>query len=169
MPLGVRELALDAESCGLGLELAFLGMEARRDLALDRAHAREPFEEIAVPRGPPVLAVGDRFEPDLLLQPHRLADRLVLDAGKLGRGELVAVARLARPAQLLRAQQGADMIGAERRLGTLRQGWSRWFVQFGGWARARAARMSANAPTPPAAPSYCVGGCISCQGSFTCS
>src|SRR6185312_7848095 len=98
----------------------------------------------------------------LLLQLHDIADRLVLDAGELGCGERVALPRLARLAQPLRAQQAADMVGAEGRRGSFGQGTPRLFTQSGKSAPARAEREGA---MPPAAPFYCVAGCISCQGS----
>ena len=50
------------------------------------------------------------------LQPHDLADRVVLDAQQLGRRHLAFFGRLARRNQGIGPDQAADMIGAERRL-----------------------------------------------------
>ncbi len=53
-------------------------------------------------------------EPDVLLHPHRLADRLVLDGTQLG---VVDAARLVVAARLMERgwpQQAADVVGPER-------------------------------------------------------
>ena len=60
------------------------------------------------------LAVGDGLQPDLLLHSHDLADRAVLDGAQVGR-DLAASLPLPRIEQLLRAQEAADVIGAEWR------------------------------------------------------
>ncbi len=65
-----------------------------------------------------VLAVGDEPEPEILLQAHHLADGGVLDALELGVGNLVPIGPLARLDQRVRPDQAADMVGAERRLGS---------------------------------------------------
>ena len=75
----------------------------------------EGVDEVHVPRRAAELAVGDRPQADVALQLHDVADR-----GILGRAELVAVdpagrVVLPRPQQLGRAQEAADVIGAEGR------------------------------------------------------
>jgi hypothetical protein len=60
-------------------------------------------------------------EADLLLQRDGIADGLILDARQSRGGDLVALMRLPRPMQLGRAQEAADLIGAE--------GWDRAFGQ----------------------------------------
>src|SRR5690606_40396581 len=56
----------------------------------------------------------DALEADVLLQPHRLEDCLVLDLAQVGRADLALLVVFARLQQLLRAQQTADMVRAER-------------------------------------------------------
>ena len=46
---------------------------------------------------------------------HDVADRVVLDRAQRGGGDLAACELLARVEQLLRPQEAADVIGAERR------------------------------------------------------
>ena len=53
--------------------------------------------------------------PDVLLQPHGLADRVVLDGAQLLVVELAVRVGRTRVEQPLRAQQAADVVGAERR------------------------------------------------------
>jgi hypothetical protein len=63
-------------------------------------------------------------EVDLLLHRHHLADRVVLDGPQLVVVDLPGGVILAGLEQRLRPQQAADMIGAERWLGTCRHGLS---------------------------------------------
>ncbi len=68
---------------------------------------------------PPVAAkftVGDRFESDRLLPLDGLPDRRILDLAQRLRGDLAALCPRPRLAQLRRAQQAADLVGAKRRL-----------------------------------------------------
>jgi hypothetical protein len=113
---GIAELAGDAEPLGLGLQAALEGDALRRLESLD---AGQPLQEIEVPHGAAVFAVGHGFEPDLLLPPDSFDDRLVLDLAQRRRVDLAAGAALARLLQLRRTQQAADMVGAERRRGPL--------------------------------------------------
>ena len=85
-------------------------MEMGRDAALDR-DAVDALEEVDVEEGAPVFAVGDALEPGVLLQPHRLADALVLHPAQLFGLYLAILAPLPRRQQPLGAQQAAHMIG----------------------------------------------------------
>jgi hypothetical protein len=93
---------------GLVLEL-----DMQLPVAVD--HAADLIEEIHVPRAAAHLAVGDPAQPERRLAPHRRGDRLVLDGAQFRRGEPPRLMLLPRLQQLRRAQQAADMIGAERR------------------------------------------------------
>ena len=62
---------------------------------------------------PAHLAVGDHVEARVLLQPHRLAHRLVLDGVQRVRGDLAVIERNARFLDDLRPQQAADHVGAD--------------------------------------------------------
>ena len=64
----------------------------------------------------PELAVGDDLQPDVLLQLDDVADRVVLDRGQPFAVELAGGVLLPRAQQFRRAQQAADMLGAERRI-----------------------------------------------------
>ena len=57
-------------------------------------------------------------EPDLLLHADDLVDRVVLGGLEALVVELAGGVRLARLEQLGRAQQAADVVGAERRAGS---------------------------------------------------
>jgi hypothetical protein len=109
------ELADDAQQDRPRLRAA----TGKLDLALAGVgfDAVEPFEEVIVPGNAAKLAIGDRFEPDLLLSADDVFDLAILDVLKgLGRN-LAARALLARRFQGYRPQQTADMIGPKRRLG----------------------------------------------------
>src|SRR5580693_9146387 len=71
---------------------------------------------------PVVFAVGGELQPDVLLQAHYAADRVVLDAGQLGRRQLALLRRRPRRNQRIRPDQAADMVGAERRFHSLLHG-----------------------------------------------
>ncbi len=60
------------------------------------------------------LAVGDHVEAGLLLEPHRLVDRAVLDLLERGGGELAALELVAGGLELGRAQQAAYHVAADR-------------------------------------------------------
>ncbi len=79
--------------------------------------AVEPPEEIEMPPGTAEFAVGDRLQADLFLFLDDLLDLAVLDRLEGGGVDLAFGALLARFFQRRRAQQAADMIGAERRFG----------------------------------------------------
>ena len=60
------------------------------------------------------LAVGDDLQAAVLLQADDIADRLVLRGAHLGLAEPLLGMRAKGLAQLLRAQQAADVIGTRR-------------------------------------------------------
>ncbi len=62
---------------------------------------------------PAHFAVGDHVEARVLLQPHRLAHRLIFDGVQRVRGDLAVVERNARFLDDLRPQQAADHVGAD--------------------------------------------------------
>ena len=76
-------------------------------------------EEIEVPPGAAVFAVGRELETDLLLLADDLLDLAVLDLLELTGGDLAFFTLGAGGLDRLRAQDRADMVGAERWLGTL--------------------------------------------------
>ena len=61
------------------------------------------------------LAVGCRAQTDLLLHAHDLADRLVLDCAQPRGVDAAGGVILARLQERRRAEQAADVVGAERR------------------------------------------------------
>src|SRR5581483_9978102 len=81
--------------------------------------AVETPEEIEMPPRAAEFAVGDRLQTDLLLAPDDPLDLAVLDRLEFGRRDVALGALLARLLQRRGAQQAADVIGAERRLGAL--------------------------------------------------
>ena len=72
-------------------------------------------DEVHVPGGSPELAVRHGTETDILLQAHRVADGLVLDRAQFGRVDPSLREVVARGEQVRRAEQAADVVGAERR------------------------------------------------------
>src|SRR5262245_45520111 len=80
------------------------------------------------------LAVGDRAKADLFLFPDDALDLAVLDLLECFRADLALGTFLPRLLEGGRAQQAADMVGAERRLGALHgrsPGWRRSQVSEG--------------------------------------
>ncbi len=86
------------------------------DMALD---AVEPPQEVEMPPRAAEFAVGDRLQPGRFLFLDDVLDGAVLDRLERGGVDLAFGALLARLFQRGRPQQAADMIGAERRLGSL--------------------------------------------------
>ena len=70
-----------------------------------------------MPGGAAKLAVGDGFQADVLLELHDLADGLVLRGLELVGLDTTVREVLPRLEESLRAQQAADVVGAERRCG----------------------------------------------------
>jgi hypothetical protein len=90
-------------------------VERHRQRAALAGQAAQAGEEVHVPRLPPELAVGDPLEPGRLLEPHRLAHRLVLRGGQ--RGRVDAPVLVIPPPRLEggRPEQAAHVVGPERR------------------------------------------------------
>jgi hypothetical protein len=83
-------------------------------VVLHLAAPAELVDEVHVPGGAAELAVRGRAQAHLLLHAHDLADGVVLDGVQLLVVELAVGVRRARVEQPLRAQQAADVVGAER-------------------------------------------------------
>ena len=82
----VREVQLvhDPDGLRLGLE----ALKGHREvLRLDLLSAGQPPEEVHVPEGAAVLAVGDGLQADRLLLLHQAADLCVLDLGQFLGGD----------------------------------------------------------------------------------
>ena len=150
--VGEADLADDARAFRPGLQ-ALKRDALLHDVALGAVQAPQ---EVEMPPGAAELAVGDRREPDLLLLLDDALDLAVLDRLEVGGADLALGALLARLLQGGRAQQAADVIGAERRFGAFHGslsntsivGWVEFFtrpndlaarskcwVSQGGWAR----------------------------------
>src|SRR6185437_8969749 len=101
--------------------------------------AAEAPQEIEMPPGAAKLAVGDRFEAELFLFLDDALDLAVLDRLETRGVERALAERGARLFQRGGAQQAADVVGAERRLGA----WHRCLLFFVGGTIAfrRAARL----------------------------
>ena len=80
--------------------------------------AAELVDEIHVPGAAPELPVGGALQADLLLQVDRLAHGRILDRLQLIRREAAVGVVGARLPQGRRTQEAADVVGAERRLGS---------------------------------------------------
>ena len=75
----------------------------------------EMAEEIPAPEAAPVFAVGHDLKTQRRLLGHGAADRLVLDRLEIRLADLTTFALGARIFDFQRAQQTADLLGAERR------------------------------------------------------
>ncbi len=100
---------------------AFIARRAPRRNAMPvsitwRLDAVEAPEEIEMPPGAAEFAVGDRLQADRFLLLDDALDLAVFDRLERGGVDLALGVLLARLLQRGRAQQAADMIGAERRL-----------------------------------------------------
>src|SRR5262249_24434077 len=111
--LGAPDLARDFHE--RRLLLGILEFRVAVGVALVERHAVEVGDEVDVPPVAPELAVGHRLYADRFLLRDDLADMLVLDGFQLGRARLAGPGLVARVVQLLRAQQAADVVGAEWR------------------------------------------------------
>src|SRR5947208_12325248 len=75
----------------------------------------DAFDEAAPIRAATKLAIGHDLKADRLLQPHHVANALVLDFGKAHVVDLFRMMIAKRLTQRGWTQQAADMVGAERR------------------------------------------------------
>src|SRR5262249_4613912 len=96
-----------------------LALELELALAVIGLDAVERGEEIGLPRGAAILAVGDRLEARRLLLADQRDDLAVFDGLQRGRVDLAALAFLTRLMQRRRARQAADVVGAKGRRGAL--------------------------------------------------
>jgi len=115
--VGPRELAGDLHGRRAVQAVAFGRVKTHGELGRDHPHVPEFQHEIAVPGLAVVFAVGDELEPELLLQPHHVADCGVLDTLELGIRNLFFLRLFARVDERGGPDEAADVIGAERRLG----------------------------------------------------
>ncbi len=113
--VGEADLALDPDALHLGLH----ALELDAVVELVELDAVEHAEEIEVPPGAAEFAVGGELEADLLLLLDDLLDLAVLDLFQLRGGDRALLALRARLLDRRGAQQAADHVGAERRLGPL--------------------------------------------------
>src|SRR5690242_11293269 len=112
-----REVDLAVHVQALGLGLRALELQALR-----HAHqfdAVELREEIVVPPRAAELAVGHRLQANRFLLGNELADLRVLDRLEIHRADLPGQPLGARLLDRRAAQQAADLVSAERRLGAL--------------------------------------------------
>ena len=110
--------AADAEARGRELDRLGGVAEGDRQVPLGLLHPAQLVDEVHVPGGPPELPVGRRAQPEALLEGDGGRDGLVLDGGQgLGREPPRLVGRPGLE-ELARAQQAADVVGPERRLGS---------------------------------------------------
>src|SRR5581483_3041890 len=99
--------------------LSLLALELDLALAEIGLHPGQLAEKVVIPERAAELAVGDGFQPHVLLPPDGVGDLAVLDRLQLIGRDLVLLALGAGFLQRGRAQQAADVIGAERGLGAL--------------------------------------------------
>jgi len=88
---------------------------AKGEARLADAQALGALDEAAPIRGAAEFAVGDHGKPGVHLQRDGVADRRILRGDKAGLVERTIGEGAISLAQSLRAQQAADMVGAERR------------------------------------------------------
>ena len=113
--IGETDLAGDADRLCLGLH----ALELDAVVELVELDAVEHAEEIEMPPRAAEFAVGRELQPDLFLLLDDLLDLAVLDLFELGGGDLALLALGARLLDRRGAQQAADHVGAEWRLGPL--------------------------------------------------
>src|SRR5262249_43267114 len=113
--VGKADLAHDAQPLRLGLHTA----ELDALLGLVNLDAVEHAEKIEVPPGAAELAVARPPKAELFLLLDALLDLPVLDRLELGGADGALFALGARFLERRRAQEAADMVGTERRFGSL--------------------------------------------------
>jgi len=80
----------------------------------------EGVDEVHVPGRSAELAIGGRLQAHLLLHPHRPGNLLIFDRPEVSRRDPAGREVIPRVKQPLRAQQAADVVGAERRTASTR-------------------------------------------------
>ncbi len=132
-----------------------------------------------IPRDAAVFAVGDGFQPDGFLLADHAFDFAILDRLEGIGGDLAALALLPRLFQRGGAQQAADVIGAERRLGSLHGQRSAICIIFlarhdtspsphWGEGEVRGAGLSVRTPSPPPSPPWGEGADGASGHEITC-
>ena len=116
------DLAVDVQRGGRALDVARRVMELHFQVAGRLGHAAEGIDEVHVPGGAAELPVGGRLQAHLLLHPHRLGDLHVLDGPQVSRRDPAGGEVVAGLVQARRAQQAANVVGAERRAGSAGHG-----------------------------------------------
>ena len=116
MAVEVAELPRHANENLLRLHAALEGDLALAGVGLD---ARQRRDEIGLPGLAAVLAVGDRLQADRLLLLDQDFDLAVLDRLQLLGRDFVRARAWRAPPSARRAQQAADVVGAEWGLGAL--------------------------------------------------
>ena len=106
---------VDAQIRPREIHVAGPAVEGHRQPPALAAEPAQAGEEVHVPGPAAHLAIGDAEEPGRFLEPHRLADGLVLRGGQGGRARLPLVRLEAQRLEGGRPQQAADVIGAEGR------------------------------------------------------
>ena len=96
---------------------ALVVAELDHDLFLGAGDPAQLVDEVHVPRRAAELSVGRDVQADVLLQGDDIADRLVLDRAQAGGVDPARREIMAGLHQCSRAQQAADVVGPERRLG----------------------------------------------------
>jgi hypothetical protein len=102
--------------------LVVLVLAVERDpdrVVVDLRDPAELVDEVHVPRLAAQLAVGSGLQADLALHPDDVPDRRVLDLRKLLCRDLACGELVTGLEYLLRAQQAADVVGAEGRTGVV--------------------------------------------------
>ena len=107
-------MAWTRSAAGVNSIVALGVVELHDQLLVGPRDPTELVDEVHVPRAAAELAVGGRLEPDVLLHPHDVADGVVLDGAQLVGAEPTGGGVLAGLEQRRRAEQAADVIGAER-------------------------------------------------------
>jgi hypothetical protein len=97
-------------------------MKAHGELGRRRAHIRQFQQKIALPEAAIVFAVGGEAKTHILLHPHRLANRFVLNSRQIGGGDFTLFRRLPRANERVGPDQASDMLGAEWWLRARRHG-----------------------------------------------
>ena len=91
-----------------------------------RAESDDPRDDRRAERGPAEFAIGDRLQPDLLLEGNGLGNKSVLKRLEGFVRWRFGLFGIARCQKLGGAQQAADMIGAKRRFGICIFGHKTW-------------------------------------------
>jgi hypothetical protein len=112
------DLAVDLQGRRGEVDPALSVAEVHHEVVAGAADPVQRVDEVHVPRGAAELAVGGGLQPDVLLHPDDVADRVVLGRAQLRVVDAPIGVVGAGAQQPLWAEQAPDVVGAERRLGT---------------------------------------------------